>query len=99
MPPDMGRQAEELARRENRTMSELMREAFRRYQLEQAERKLLADPMRAKHLAEFRQLLTELRQEARQRGLDKTSFSKIDAEVAAVRKPRAKKHGSKRPAR
>ncbi len=32
MPPEMGRRAERLARKENRTMSELMREAFRRYQ-------------------------------------------------------------------
>ena len=32
MPPEMARQAERLAQKENRSMSELMREAFRRYQ-------------------------------------------------------------------
>jgi Arc/MetJ-type ribon-helix-helix transcriptional regulator len=32
MPPDLARQAEALAKKENRTMSELMREALRRYQ-------------------------------------------------------------------
>ena len=32
MPPEMAQQAERLAKKENRTMSELMREAFRRYQ-------------------------------------------------------------------
>ena len=32
MPPDMAKQAERLAKKENRTMSELMREALRRYQ-------------------------------------------------------------------
>ena len=51
MPPEMGRQAEQLAKRESRTMSELMREAFRRYQIEEAERRLLTDPMRSKRLA------------------------------------------------
>jgi len=45
MPPEMGKQAEQLAKRESRTMSELMREAFRRYQIEEAERRLLADPI------------------------------------------------------
>ncbi len=34
LPPEMAGQAEQLARKENRTMSELMREAFRRYQRE-----------------------------------------------------------------
>ena len=34
MPPDMAQQAEQLAKRENRTMSELMREAFRLYKRE-----------------------------------------------------------------
>ncbi len=32
MPPDLAKQAERLAKKENRTMSELMREALRRYQ-------------------------------------------------------------------
>jgi len=91
----MGRQAEQLAKRESRTMSELMREAFRRYQIEEAERRLLADPMRSRHLAEFRRLLTELRQEAKERGLDKMTMREIDAEIVAARKSRAKKRGFK----
>jgi predicted transcriptional regulator len=32
LPPEMATEAARLARQENRTMSELMREAFRRYQ-------------------------------------------------------------------
>ena len=32
LPPNMAAEAEELAKQEKRTMSELMREAFRRYQ-------------------------------------------------------------------
>jgi hypothetical protein len=98
MPPEMGRQAEQLAKKESRTMSELMREAFRRYQVEKAERQLLADPMRATHLAEFARLLKELRQEAKEKGLDKLSLRQINAEIAASRKTRTKKRRSKQPA-
>jgi predicted transcriptional regulator len=42
MPPDILRQAEELARRESRTVSELMSDAFLRYQIERAEESLVA---------------------------------------------------------
>ncbi|HTR35811.1 MAG TPA: ribbon-helix-helix protein, CopG family [Bryobacteraceae bacterium] len=99
MPPEMGRQAEQLAKEESRTMSELMREAFRRYQIERAERRLLADPMRSKHLAELRRLVTELREESAAKGLDRMSLRQIDAEIQAGRTPRAKKKGTKQPAR
>ena len=99
MPPEMGKQAEQLAKRESRTMSELMREAFRRYQIEEAERRLLADPVRSKLLAEFRRVLGELRQEAKQTGLDKMTMREIDAEIAASRKSRSKKKGIKQPVR
>ncbi|MBM3811122.1 MAG: ribbon-helix-helix protein, CopG family [Acidimicrobiia bacterium] len=34
LPPEMFKEAEQLAKKENRTMSELMREAFRVYQRE-----------------------------------------------------------------
>jgi predicted DNA-binding protein len=95
MPPEMGKQAEQLAKLESRTMSELMREAFRRYQIEQAERRLLSDPMRSKHLAELRRLVTELRKEAKQKGLDRISLRSIDTEIGAIRKSRAKKKDAK----
>jgi predicted DNA-binding protein len=98
MPPEMGRQAEQLAKQESRTMSELMREAFRRYQIEKAEHELLNDPMRARHLAELRRLVSELRQEAKQKGLDRISLRRIDAEIVAARKSRTKKKGAKQPA-
>jgi hypothetical protein len=97
MPPEMGRQAEQLAKKESRTMSELMRRAFRRYQIEKAERQLLTDPMRATHLAEFGRLLNELRQESKERGVDKMSMRQINAEIAASRKTRARKKRSKQP--
>lgn len=91
MPPELGRQAEQVAKEESRSMSELMREAFRKYQIEKAERQLLAHPMRSKRLAEFRHLLTNLQQEAKRKGLDKTSVQKINTDIAATRRPQARK--------
>jgi predicted DNA-binding protein len=98
MPPEMGKQAERMAKQESRTMSELMREAFRRYQIDEAERRLLADPLRPKRLAEFRRLLTDLQQEAKQKGLSKMTMRQIDAEIATVRKARARKKTPRQPA-
>ena len=63
MPPEMGKQAERLAKRESRTMSELMREAFRRYQIEEAQRQLLTDPLRARNLQALRETVAELRKD------------------------------------
>jgi predicted DNA-binding protein len=91
MPPEMARQAERLAKRESRTMSELMREAFRRYQVEKAQAELLADPLRAGRLAELKQVLGELQQESVAKGLDKITDRQLVAEVEAVRKQRRKK--------
>jgi predicted DNA-binding protein len=98
MPPEMGRQAEQLAKKESRTMSELMREAFRRYQIEEAERRLLSDPMRPKRLAGLKRLVNELRQEAKRKGLDRISMRQVDAEITSTRIARARKKPSKQPA-
>jgi hypothetical protein len=38
MPPEMAASAQALAKQENRTMSELMREAFRRYERDEISR-------------------------------------------------------------
>ncbi|MBI4454716.1 MAG: ribbon-helix-helix protein, CopG family [Acidobacteria bacterium] len=42
LPPAMLKEAQQLAKRENRTMSELVREALRRYQREQRWEKIRA---------------------------------------------------------
>jgi len=91
LPPAMLRDMERTARRENRTLSELIRENYRRAQLAEAERRLLAGPLRASHLAQLKQMLGQLRQESKAKGLDKISERQIDAEVQAVRKQRRKK--------
>src|SRR2546428_12823944 len=78
MPPEMARQAESLAKKESRTMSELMREAFRRYQLQQAQEQLLTDPLRLTRLQALKQSVTELRNEAAESGISKLSKRELD---------------------
>ena len=91
LPPAMLKDMERAAKRENRTLSELVRENFRRSQVNEAERRLLADPLRASRLAEFRQVLGQIQSEAKAKGLDKISEREIDAEVQAARKQRRKR--------
>src|SRR5882724_6141557 len=73
MPPDMAKQAERLAKKENRTMSELMREAFRRY---------VSDSTRQKDLDELKLAVTALREEARQTEAGKLTKRQLDNEIA-----------------
>jgi Arc/MetJ-type ribon-helix-helix transcriptional regulator len=87
MPPDLARQAEALARKENRTMSELMREALRRYQ----------QPMVMLDIREYiRQVaptppaLQAIREDAARKSSDKLTMKQIDREVAAVRRQHTK---------
>ena len=77
MPPDMGKQAERLARKENRTMSELMREAFRRYQETVSKPSTMAEALQI------------LRLNAKARGLDKLTKREIEAEIAQTRREMA----------
>ncbi len=95
MPPELGRRAEQVAKRENRTMSELLRETFRRYEIAEAERRILADPARAKRLADFQRIVSDLQQEARRKGLDSKTMRQVDEEIAFVRKSRARKKPAK----
>jgi Arc/MetJ-type ribon-helix-helix transcriptional regulator len=88
MPPEMARQAERLAKKENRTMSELMREALRRYQqpsvvfdIREYIRQLAPTPPPYQAIGE----------DARRKGSDKLSMQQIDREVSAVRQRRGKK--------
>lgn len=88
MPPEMARQAERLAKKENRTMSELMREALRRYQ----------QPLVVLDTREFiRQLAPTpppyqaIRDDARRKGAAKLTLQQIDREVAAVRRRHSQK--------
>jgi predicted DNA-binding protein len=86
MPPEMGKQAERLAKKENRTMSELMRAAFRRYQQPGPD---VREYIR--QIAPTPPALQAIRQDARKKGSHKLTMRQIDTEVAAVRRPPAKR--------
>ena len=81
MPPTQLKQAERLAKKEHRTLSELVREALRRYQQKQE------SPMNTELIAALR----AAQEDARRSGLDKLPQRAIDAEVAAYRRERRQK--------
>jgi Arc/MetJ-type ribon-helix-helix transcriptional regulator len=76
MPPNQLKQVERMAKKENRTMSELIREALRRYQ-QQQERPANTDLIAA---------LRAVQEDAKRAGLDKLSQREINAEIAASRR-------------
>ncbi|MSV35583.1 MAG: hypothetical protein EXQ47_08310 [Bryobacterales bacterium] len=82
MPPAMAKDAAILAKKQNRTMSELMREAFRRYQQEEVFRPSSAA------LGALAEAIAAVREDARKAGLNKMTMKEINAEVAAYRRER-----------
>jgi Arc/MetJ-type ribon-helix-helix transcriptional regulator len=76
--PKQLKSAERIAKKENRTMSELVREALRRYE------ELIAP----KNLAEA---LFLLREDAKRKGTNKMTMREINAEIAAYRRERREK--------
>ena len=83
MPPEMAKHVERLARKENRTMSELVREALRRY-----ERPAVTLDLReyVRQIAPTPPALRGMQEDARRKGTDKLTMAQIDREVAAVRR-------------
>jgi Arc/MetJ-type ribon-helix-helix transcriptional regulator len=95
MPPQQFREMERLAKKENRTISELVREALRRYQqqrrLEDAGRSLTAaSPLAA--------ALAAVRQDAKAKGTDRLTMREINAEIAAYRREQRRKKAVPQPA-
>ena len=82
MPPAQLRQVERLAKKENRTMSELIREALRQYQQQQE------SPVNTDLIAALR----AVQEDAKRAGLDKLSQREINAEVSASRRERRQKN-------
>jgi predicted transcriptional regulator len=80
LPPTQLKRAEKLARKENRTMSELFREALRQYEQKQEA------PVNADLIAALR----AVQEDARRTGLDKLSLREINEEITANRKERRK---------
>ena len=72
LPPNQLKEMERTAKKENRTMSELIRELYRRYVSDEARR-------------EFGRALENLRTEAARTPAGKLTMRQIDAEIAASR--------------
>ena len=81
LPPAVKRDMERTAKKENRTMSELVRETWRRYQLTQ-QASINFDLIAA---------LRAVQDSAKRAGLDKLTEREINAEVIAHRRERDKK--------
>ena len=90
LPPAQLRKAEQLARKEDRTMSELVREALRRYEESSAS----AGAARAA----FSLALKAVQEEAARNGANRLSLREINAEIAAVRRERRTKTSATRSA-
>src|SRR5690349_13196368 len=82
LPPAMLRDMEEVAKRENRTLSELVRENFRRAQQQQD----IDIYQLIRLLAPAPAELQAMWQEAKRKGTDKLTMADINREVAAVRR-------------
>src|SRR5437879_5867202 len=95
MPPEMAKQAERLAKKENRTISELMREALRRYQQPPA---VLDVREYIRQLAPTPPAFQAIREQAKRRGTNKLTMQQVDREVTATRRKHARKT-TKRPSK
>ena len=91
MPPAQLRDMERTAKRENRTLSELVTESFRRYQRAEEDRRLAADPVRQQRLLDLKRAVDELRQETASTGTSKLTIRQINAEIEAYRRDKQKK--------
>ena len=85
LPPEQLKIAERLAKKQNRTMSELFREGLRRLEQEAEARPSAAA------LAQLGDLVRLIRQDAKRAGLDRMSMAEINAEVEGARKDMSKK--------
>jgi cell wall assembly regulator SMI1 len=91
LPPAQLRDMERTAKKENRTLSELVRETYRRYQREEEDRQFTVDPIRAQRLLQLEQVVSELRNEASQTGASKLTSRQINAQIEAYRQQKEKK--------
>ena len=82
MAPAQFREMEKLAKKENRTLSELVREALRQYQQGRQRPTINSDLISA---------LKAVQNDARLAGLDNLTMRQISAEVASTRRERRPK--------
>ena len=92
LPPAVKREMEKTAKKENRTLSELVRETWRQYRQPPA----LDVYELIRQLAPPPPALQAIREDARRKGTDKLTMAQINREVAAVRRQQDKKQPNKR---
>ena len=83
LPPAQLRDMQRTAKRENRTMSELLRESYRRYRQPVGTLDYLEY---VRQIAPTPPALRAVQEDARSKGTDKLTMAQIDREVAAVRR-------------
>ena len=79
LPPNQLKEMERVARKENRTMSELLREAFRQYVRPSAPPATLAEALQL------------VREDAKQKGANLLTQKEIDAQITAYRQQPVRK--------
>lgn len=89
MPPAMARAAKRLAKQEDRSVSELMREAFRKYQ--KPKRSLKEIMAKARQIAPPNPAMEAAWRESKRNGTDKMSMKEISRIIGESRKERAKR--------
>lgn len=90
LPPAVKRQMERVAKRENRTLSELVRETFRHYQKPSVD---IYDLIR--QIAPTQSETLAMREDAKRAGADKLTMAQIQREVRAVRNQHDRHHADK----
>lgn len=80
LPEAQYKKAVRLAKKENRTMSELMREALRVYESE--------EQRRAEAFRRMGEIIASIQQDSVRNGTDKMTMEEIDEEIAAARRER-----------
>ena len=95
LPPAQLLDMQRTAKRENRTMSELLRECYRRYRQPLGTIEYLEY---VRQIAPTPPALQAVQEDAMRNGTDKLTMAEIDREVAAVRKKTSEKN-IKRPKR
>lgn len=81
MPPAQLKTVERLARKENRTRSEFVREAIRRYREQPSQ-----EDLKAAARAALLEALRAVQEDAEKTGTSKMSMGRINAEIAAYRR-------------
>jgi Ribbon-helix-helix protein, copG family len=91
LPPAIKREMQRVAKRENRTLSELVRETFRHYQNPSVN---IYDLIR--QIAPTPPEIRAMQEDAKRAGTDKLTMAQIQREIRAVRNQHDRQHGGKK---